>query len=85
LLGLWQTWWRDLLLLTEQADTPLTNPDRAGFLRAFAQHCTADQAFEALDATRSALHTLMTTNAQAKLALDVMLLHYPRAGHMRVS
>ena len=78
LLGLWQTWWRDLLLLTEGADTPLTNPDRASTLRRMAQHCTADQAFEALDATRTALHTLMTTNAQARLALDVMQLRYPR-------
>lgn len=78
LLALWQTYWRDLLLLTEGAEVPLTNLDRADHLHALAQHCTPDEAFAALNATRSALHTLMTTNAQARLALDVMLLAYPR-------
>lgn len=78
LLSLWQTWWRDLLLLAEGAETPLTNLDRAAHLRVLAQHCTPDEVFEALSATRTALHTLITTNVQAKLALDVMLLQYPR-------
>lgn len=78
LLSLWQTWWRDLLMLTEGADTPLTNLDHVATLRKLAQHCTAEDVFEALNATRTALHTLMTTNVQARLALDVMLLHYPR-------
>lgn len=83
LLALWQAYWRDLLLLTEGLDGPLTNLDRADHLRALAQHCTADEAFNALDATRTTLHTLMTTNAQARLALDVMLMRYPRPAHIR--
>lgn len=79
LLSLWQTWWRDLLLLVEHAGTPLTNLDRAAHLRVVALHCSAEEVYEALNATRTALHTLMTTNVQARLALDVMLLQYPRA------
>jgi DNA polymerase-3 subunit delta' len=78
LLALWQTWWRDLLLLTEGLDGPLTNLDRAETLRVLAQHVSAGEVFAALDATRTALHTLMTTNAQARLTLDVMLMRYPR-------
>lgn len=84
LLALWETYWRDLLLLTAGAETELTNLDRADHLRALAQHCSADEAFAALEATRTTLHTLMTTNAQARLALDVMMLHYPRPEHARM-
>ena len=81
LLALWQTYWRDLLLLTQQSEVPLTNADRAAHLHVLAQHCTADEACAALEETRTTLHTLMTTNAQARLALDVLLLHYPRPRH----
>jgi DNA polymerase-3 subunit delta' len=76
LLELWLTYWRDVLLLAEQADLPLANLDREEQLRALARRMSAQEALDALRATR-ALQTTLQTNANLRLALEVMLLDYP--------
>ncbi|MCS7072742.1 MAG: hypothetical protein NZM00_14650 [Anaerolinea sp.] len=76
LLELWLTYWRDLLLLTERTDLPLANLDREEELRALARRISAPAALRALRATR-ALQTTLQTNANLRLALEVMLLDYP--------
>jgi DNA polymerase-3 subunit delta' len=82
-LTLWQTYWRDLLHLTTDSREPLANRDREHTLRALAAHTDAAGALAALRATGGLLHTLTTTNANIRLALDVMLLAYPGLAYAR--
>lgn len=77
-LELWITYWRDVMLLATGAQVPLTNVDREDGLRTLAAEAGADAAALALHATRSTLQTLQTTNTNARLALEVMFLDYPR-------
>jgi DNA polymerase III subunit delta' len=76
-LELWQTWWRDALLLAERADVPLANQDRAEGLAQAAGYLPPEAALKALQATRETIRLLNTTNVNARLALEVMLLDYP--------
>lgn len=76
LLELWMTYWRDLLLLAERADLPLANSDREANLRALSRRITAEAALNALRATRGLMTTLQT-NANVRLALEVLMLDYP--------
>jgi DNA polymerase-3 subunit delta' len=76
LLDLWLSYWRDLVLLSENADTPLTNIDRAAKLRQLTDALTPETALAALRATTTMLDTL-ETNASVRLALEIMLLDYP--------
>ncbi len=75
LLDLWQVYWRDVLLLA-YGDFPPTNADRAERLSRLAERVGADGALSALRATRALLN-LLNTNANVRLALEVMLLDYP--------
>ncbi|MFN8530277.1 MAG: DNA polymerase III subunit [Anaerolineae bacterium] len=76
LLELWLSYWRDLVLVSENAQTPLTNIDRTQRLRRMADALTPEQALAALQATTHLLDVL-DTNAGARLALEVMFLDYP--------
>lgn len=76
LLELWQTYWRDLLLLTENTGLEPANADRADTLRVLASRVTPEQALGALQAT-SAMLGHLATNANVRLALEVMFLDYP--------
>jgi DNA polymerase-3 subunit delta' len=76
LLELWQTYWRDLLHLTEQTGLEIANTDRADTLRKIAARVPPEQALAALNATATMLGHL-TTNANVRLALEVMFLDYP--------
>jgi DNA polymerase-3 subunit delta' len=78
-LDLWQTCWRDLMLLTEHADLPIANTDRAEHLAHVAARLTPDETLKALQATREMISTLSYTNANTRLALEVLLLDYPMA------
>jgi DNA polymerase-3 subunit delta' len=76
LLELWQTYWRDLLLLTENSGLEPANTDRADTLRKLASRVTPEKALTALNAT-SAMIGHLATNANVRLALEVMFLDYP--------
>lgn len=76
LLELWQTYWRDLLLITQ--GTPLTpaNKDRYESLERLAATLAPDEALAALQATRNLLQNL-NLNLNLRLALEVLFLDYP--------
>lgn len=78
LLELWQTYWRDALLLAAHCGVEPTNIDRAYALETLAARYPSESMLAALTATRGTLQTL-TTNANTRLALEVMFLDYPPA------
>ena len=75
-LEIWQTYWRDVLL--ESYDSPVKpcNSDRREEIRALALRIDSGEAYQALDATRRTFQSL-STNANVRLMLDVLLLDYP--------
>jgi DNA polymerase-3 subunit delta' len=77
LLDLWQSYWRDALLLACSATTPITNRDRQHSLTQIARHITAEEARRVLLAIRRTARYL-AQNAHARLALDVLMLDLPR-------
>ena len=76
LLELWQTYWRDVLLLCQGIGDSPANVDRRETLQQIASQTTADEALTALQATRTLLSNLIT-NLNLRLALEVMFLDYP--------
>lgn len=77
LLELWQTYWRDVLLIGAGSDLPLANIDREDRLRRLSMGLQPGEALAALNATRELARVLATTNANPRLALEVTLLDYP--------
>lgn len=78
LLELWQTYWRDALLIATHSGLEPTNIDRALALERLTDHYPTEKVLAALNATRSTLK-MLTTNANVRLALEVMFLDYPTA------
>ena len=78
LLELWQTYWRDGLLLATYSGIELTNIDRAASLEALSERYPPETMLAALNATRRTLD-ILTSNANARLTLEVMFLDYPAA------
>lgn len=78
LLELWQTYWRDALLLTEHSGLDVTNVDHAAALEALSENYSSDVMLSALNATRGTLR-ILNSNANTRLALEVMMLDYPAA------
>lgn len=76
LLDLWQSYWRDALLLAEDAPVKPTNSDRHVSLQQLGYTLDGREALAALNATRAMLRTL-ATNANVRHALEVMFLDYP--------
>lgn len=76
LLDLWQTYWRDVLIMAQNTDLPPTNSDRLVDLQKHALHLTSDEALRALQATRRLIDQL-NTNINLRLALEVLFLDYP--------
>src|SRR5690606_22107191 len=76
LLELWQTYWRDLMLLCEGSDLEPANADRANALQALARQVASEDALRALRATQNMIG-LLSTNANVRLALEVMFLDFP--------
>lgn len=79
-LELWQTYWRDLMLLCEGSRIVPANYDRAERLDQLAALLQPDDALKALQATRSTLNLLQKTNMNVRLGLEVMFLDYPGLG-----
>jgi len=75
-LRLWQTWWRDVLLLTSRSDAALTNSDRLDTLRQHAGRFDVEQAQRAAAAITQTLWQL-DHNVNARLALEVLMLDLP--------
>jgi DNA polymerase-3 subunit delta' len=80
ILDLWQSWWRDVVLLAEGGPAEPVNVDQAGVLAEVAQAAGREHARAALDAVHQTAVLLADTNANARLALDVMLLKMPYLG-----
>lgn len=76
LLELWQTYWRDVLLHTQNAPVPLANIDREVNIQQMAYTVNTDSAFAALRATQE-LRDRLQFNVNTRLALENMLLVYP--------
>lgn len=76
LLDLWLSYWRDLVLVSENSDVPITNIDRMMAIRKIAEALPPQGALKALRATQK-LMGLMSTNVNLRLALEVMFLNYP--------
>jgi DNA polymerase-3 subunit delta' len=79
LLRVWLGWWRDLLLLANGngGAGAITNVDHEERLRTLAQEWPRDAILRCLKATEEEL-THLERNANARLALEVLLLGYPR-------
>jgi DNA polymerase-3 subunit delta' len=75
-LELWSSWWRDVLLLASQSPVPLTNEDRRPELIQMAAVCDIATAQDALAALKTVSDQL-SHNANARLALEVLLLNLP--------
>jgi len=77
LLEVWLSFWRDAYLLAENTGLEPTNIDQTETLNALTGQLTGTEAAAALTATRKTIGLLADTNANARLALDVLLLDYP--------
>ena len=78
LLYLWLRWWRDLLLIKEGAERYLHNQDQLQQLRLQA---TVLDSFQVVAFAKLLLQTLeaLDSNANARLALEVLMLNLPVA------
>ena len=77
ILEIWQTYWRDVLLESHGSPVKPCNSDRKDEIRSLAMDMDAAAARRAMRATRRTLDALRT-NANLRLALDVLFLEYPR-------
>jgi DNA polymerase-3 subunit delta' len=76
ILGIWQSFWRDVVLAATRSQAPITNYDCAGQITALALGAGAEGAERALLATNRTLDYL-SRNANTRLALEVLTLDYP--------
>ena len=76
MLDFWQTYWRDVLLLSAGSHAPLVNIDREPSMLTLAQNIGQDTAQDSLESTRSANYQLLR-NANPRLCLEVLMLNYP--------
>jgi DNA polymerase-3 subunit delta' len=73
----WQTWWRDILLLTNAQPGRVTNVDYMNVLEEQAGRFSAQDIQRALNATRTAARQL-GQNVNARLVTEVLALSLPR-------
>jgi DNA polymerase III subunit delta' len=76
-LDLWRSWWRDVLLLAEGSPVEPVNVDQLAILSEVADAAGREGARAALEVVHHTATLLADTNANARLALDVMLLKWP--------
>ncbi|MBN1400649.1 MAG: DNA polymerase III subunit delta' [Anaerolineae bacterium] len=77
LAHLWQTWWRDVMLVSAGCEGLVANADDANLLAEAAQQCGLVQATQAARACE-ALVDQLEHNVNQRLALEVLLLGWPR-------
>ncbi len=80
-LGLWATWWRDVLLIQRGIPDAIVNLDRRGQLAQQAALFRPEQVEGALTDLVQTLHRIKA-NVNARLALDVLTLRLPRPAVM---
>jgi DNA polymerase-3 subunit delta' len=73
----WLSWWRDVVLIAAQADAPLTNVDRLGELNHYARRFGLGVGAAAVQVLRATSDSLRR-NANARLALEVLMLDLPQ-------
>lgn len=76
ILDLWSTWWRDVLLLKMHCPAHMTNLDRRHSMAEAVELLDQSEIRVALQSTRNTREQL-ERNANARLALEVLLLDYP--------
>lgn len=76
ILELWQSYWRDVLLLCEGRQPHLSNSDREMSLQKLAIQINTEDALRALKATRTLLGHLQY-NLNLRLAVETLFLDYP--------
>ena len=76
LLDTWLSYWRDTLLLASGSQAPVTNYDHLEEMTQIAQQFGSEAAQKALEATRRTM-SYLDKNANARLALEVLVLDYP--------
>jgi len=76
-LGLLRRWWRDVLLHKSGRGDLAVNADRADALTAFAEACSVTEVGAAVRDVTDAIDHL-GKNANARLALDVLMLRLPQ-------
>ncbi|MCX6029619.1 MAG: DNA polymerase III subunit delta' [Chloroflexi bacterium] len=77
-LGLWATWWRDVLLIQRGVGDAIINLDRRVQLAQQAGLYRPEQVEAALIDLTQTVHRLKA-NVNARLALDVLMLRLPKA------
>lgn len=78
LLEMWQAYWRDVLLLAQGSPVKPCNTDRLKEMeRLVQQQIQPDDALKALQATRTMLMETIKTNANMRMAFEVLFLDYP--------
>ncbi len=75
-LVLWQSFWRDVILVLSESRVSPVNRDRRALLNRLARELPLEEATAALQATRACLDDV-GTNVNNRLAVEVMLLAYP--------
>jgi DNA polymerase III subunit delta' len=75
-IGLWRTWWRDVLLTASASTAELINIDQTAQIQALAQHVDVNQAKSAADACGRALWQI-DKNVTVRLVVEVLLLDFP--------
>ncbi len=75
-LEVWETWWRDVMLLAAGSAAPLINLDRLPALQQHAARLGADRARQVIAAMSRAARQI-TRNANARLTLEVLMLDLP--------
>jgi DNA polymerase-3 subunit delta' len=76
LLELWQSYWRDVVLLATGAPVEIANRDRRAGIAQLSRELMVEEAIAALEATRITRDQLVL-NLNMRLALEVLFLQYP--------
>ncbi len=76
ILSIWQSWWRDVLLLAGESNAQPINIDQCEYLGWLAEQIGPESARRVLQAIRETQEALLK-HANTRLALDVMFLKIP--------
>jgi len=77
MLELWQSYWRDVLLMAHNAATPIANRDHQHALRQIVDQVKREDAYGVLKAIRRTT-AYIEANVNARLGLEVLMLDLPR-------
>lgn len=75
-LDFWQTYWRDVLLVSTGSQSTIINIDHESAIRQIAMHITPEVAQHTLESTRRTMIQL-GQNANTRLSIEILLLDYP--------